>query len=65
MLGFKEDPSLDSGGGGSALHQALSVLVLFPSDFKAEDSIPISLGRKLKLRAPEVTEPLNLSTYVY
>lgn len=65
MLGFKEDPELVSGQRGSALYEALSVLVLFPSDLKVEDSIPISVGRKLKLRVPEVTKQMNLSTHIY
>lgn len=63
VLGFKEDPELVSGQRQSALYQALSVQ--YPPDLKVEDSIPISLRRKLKLRVPEVTKLMDQSTHIY
>lgn len=63
VLGFKEDPELVSGQRGNVLYQVLSVF--YPPDLKVEDSIPISLWRKLKHRIPEITKLMILSAHIY
>lgn len=63
LLGFKEGPKLViRPERGCPLSRTFCAL---PPDHKVEDSIPILLWRKLKLRVPKVTKLINLLVHIF